>query len=272
MLSLGQGPGLEREAAQISWDNERSQAMACRLLGLPGDSLPLWASSQGVCSMLGLRFLFTASDIIHGGWAEAAGSDHGPSERLPSESNTATALWMGDEPHQSALAAGLVKAWAEASGGAFKCNGVEPAEPAGGWAAQVSALMEPFDLAAMPQRDFSDAYAKDVVKMSLPTPGGGQALVDLRSAARAMGCPMALSLAAPEHKSALCWERIQSELSRQARLEPAAFAQAFSACFVELGRPGDEALARQQLQARQEAQAISEAAGPAHSPKARPRV
>lgn len=276
LLSLDQGRGRDRQVAQASWDNAAAQALACQALGLPGPSLPAWASSQGVCSLWGLHFLFAASDALDAsGWAESPGSDTEGSERLPSETNTACALWMGRGQAQASLAAGLVKAWAEATGGSFQANGVEAAAPEGGWGEALSRVIAPLDFSAMPQRDFSDPYAKDLATMSLPAPGAARpasALIDLRAAARVMGCPLELSLAAPEYKHLLCWDRIQSELSRRARDNPAQFAQEFGECFVEMSSPAAKAGALQALQTRQEARVIAAAAGPAARSKASPRV
>lgn len=273
LLSLD-GPrdlSLNRLVAQASWDNATAQAMACRLLGLPGAELPFWASSQGVCSMLGLRFLFAASDRMEGGWAETAGSHGEGGERLASESNTASALWMGQA--HNAEAAGLIKAWAEATGGTFKVNGVEPAEIEGGWGAAIEEITAPFDWSALPKRDFRSASYRrdDAPTLVFADPASGlrpePVMVDLRSAARVLGCPIELSVADPEHKSLLCWERIGKRLAAINAESPADFQSRFGHC---LATPDESGLAR--LQAAQEAALIEASTAPAGGARSGPRI
>lgn len=272
LLLLGQGVGLKRPAVEASWDNATAQAMAMRLLDLPGEELPLWASSQGVCDMLGLRFLMTASEIIDTrGWAESPGSHQGDQERLPSESNSACALWMEDDDNvePANLAAGLVRALAQATGGVFKSSAVEPMDLPEGWKEALDALTAPFDFNALPQRVFSASHARDLEKITLHLDPGGRpesVWIDLRAAARVMGCPLRVSLAAPDHHHLLCWDRILTEVRTQLRNDPIAFQSAFADCIAPVNGGLDI------LAARQEAAILNQAALAASPAKTRPRV
>lgn len=257
----------DHKVAQITWDNPSAQLMACQALGLSERELPEWASAEGAISMLGLRFLFAASELVEGGWAETGGTRETP-ERPARETNTARAAMSPDAdseeaPLGSAQSAFLLKAWAERSGGAFRANGLEPTPPAQGAPAALALaelMVSPINLAEQPQRAFKEGPgASDLPTLHLTRADGSRyaAVADLRAAAREMGCPLELSLCAPDYKNLLCWDRIQSAMQTLNRDNPAEFEARYSDCLCPKA-PGSDPMAL--LAARQEAAIIAASA------------
>lgn len=178
--------------AELSWPNDKAQALACSMIGLSGAELPELVLPSACFRALALHAMSRASEIGGSGFAEAPSS--GPLLRSATDSATSRCICF-ERDELAGMATGFVLL-AQATGGDVRFSHPELEDEARSSAALAEAE-SPFELRLGEATFTREAIEPDKDLAWLDQQGGrGPMRLDLRDAARGLGLPPDISMLA----------------------------------------------------------------------------